>query len=101
MFKIGLIDDLLDDQDMPAGRKADLMRRRRHLYDEVYRQMDIERTMLMADQIVSERNKLDDIGRRTKRILRDRWLFDIVHYRLPYIAYAFTVMAAVAVALRG
>lgn len=95
MFKIGLIDELLDDQDMPDRRKADLMRRRRHLYDEVYRQMDIERKMLMADRIVSERNKLDDIDRRTKRILRDWWLFDIVHDRLPYIISALTVMTAV------
>lgn len=101
MFKIGLIDDLLDDQDMPARRKADLMRRRRHLYDKVYRQMDIERKMLMADQIVSERNKLDDIDMRTKRILRYWLLFDIVYFKLPYLAPVLAVMAAVVIAFYG
>ena len=112
MFKICLIDDLLDGQDMPSRHRADLRRRRRHLCDEISRCMDIERKMLMADQRVSERDKLndiekrrkrilDDIDRWNKRILRDMWLFEVVHCRLPYIAYALAVMAAIAVALHG
>ena len=99
LFKIGLIDDLLEDPGMPARRRADLRRRRRHLYDEVHRCMDSERMMLMAGQIVSERNMLDDIDRRTKRILHDWWLFDVVHFKLPYIFSALTVMAAVVFAV--
>lgn len=101
MFKIGLIDDLLEDQGMPARRRADLRRRRRHLYDEISRCMDNERKMRMAGQLVSDSDKLKDIDRRTKRILRDWWLFDIVHFKLPYLAPVLAVMAAVVIAVCG
>ena len=101
LFKIGLIDDLLEDQGMPARRRADLRRRRRHLYDEISRCMDNERKMRMADQLVSDSDKLKDIDRRTKRILRDWWLFDIVHFKLPHLAPVLAVMAAVVIAVCG